>query len=161
MYWRRQLQSRHLGFLFALGAFATDQASKQLVLAWVAPEGPVEVTSFLNIVLRHNRGVSFGLFAGKLPWWTLALFACLLIAAMSVWLWRSRDGRTTAAFGLFIGGGLGNAIDRLGRGAVTDFIDLHVGGYYWPAFNLADVAVVSGAALLIWDALTRDTKRST
>ena len=88
---------------------------------------------------------------GGAPWWVLALLALAIVAALSVWLWRAQNRLVAAALGLLIGGALGNVLDRLRHGAVTDFLDFYLGAYHWPAFNLADVAVVSGVALLLLD----------
>ena len=88
---------------------------------------------------------------GGAPWWVLALLALAIVAALSVWLWRAQNRLVAAALGLLIGGALGNVLDRLRHGAVMDFLDFHLGVYHWPAFNLADVAVVSGVALLLLD----------
>ncbi len=71
------------------------------------------------------------------------------VTLLSVWLWRTRTKLSGAAISLIIGGALGNIADRIRWGAVTDFLDLHVGQYHWPAFNFADVAIVGGAVLFL------------
>ena len=73
------------------------------------------------------------------------------MAWLLIWLWRAPDRLTAAALGLIIGGALGNVLDRLRYQAVPDFLDFHYGTYHWPSFNLADVAIFCGAALLFWD----------
>ena len=72
--------------------------------------------------------------------------------ALIVWLIRNRDGLTAVALGLLIGGAIGNTIDRIIHGAVVDFVSLHAAGFYWYVFNLADVWVVAGVGLLLYDA---------
>jgi signal peptidase II len=84
-----------------------------------------------------------------LPWWGLAVLGLAVVTLLSVWLWRTRTRLSGAAIGLIIGGALGNIADRIRWGAVTDFLDFHVGQYHWPAFNVADVAIVSGVGLLL------------
>lgn len=100
------------------------------------------------MVLTYNRAASFGLLSG-LPWWALAFIALAVVVTLSVWLWRTDVRPVGAAIGLLIGGALGNVLDRTRWGAVTDFLDFHVGAYHWPAFNMADVAIVTGVGLLL------------
>ena len=88
---------------------------------------------------------------GIVPWWGLVVLATAIMAGLLIWLWRAPDRLTAAALGLVIGGALGNVIDRLRYQAVPDFLDFHFGTYHWPSFNLADVAIFCGAALLFWD----------
>lgn len=104
------------------------------------------MSSFLNITLTYNEGISFGLFSdvfrerSKLLIWVTLAFVLLLL----IWMIFSDRLATTAALGLMTGGALGNVFDRAQRGKVTDFIDLHAGSWHWPAFNIADVAIVGG-----------------
>ena len=93
-----------------------------------------------------------------LPWWALAALGVTIVAVLLAWLWRGHGRVLSLALGLVIGGALSNILDRARHGAVTDFLDLHLAAYHWPAFNLADVAVVTGTALLLLDGL-RDAKR--
>jgi signal peptidase II len=139
-----------LGVACALAAFALDQGSKAIVLASPALAAGVKVLPFFNLVCGQNSGVTFGMFGGA-PWWVLALLALAIVAALSVWLWRAQNRLVAVALGLLIGGALGNVLDRPRHGAVTDFLDFRLGAYHWPPFNLADVAVVSGVALLLLD----------
>lgn len=142
---------RGVGIACAVAAFALDQGSKAFALRSPALANGVELLPVLNLVLVENRGVSFGMLSGIVPWWALVLLAFAIVAWLSVWLWRSQCRVVSAALGLVIGGALGNVVDRVRLQAVTDFLDFHVGAYHWPAFNLADVAVFCGAALLVWD----------
>jgi signal peptidase II len=73
----------------------------------------------------------------------------VIAAGLLVWLSRERDRASALAIGLVLGGAIGNVIDRLRHGAVVDFLDFHLSGYHWPAFNLADSAIVVGALLLV------------
>ncbi|MCP5933988.1 signal peptidase II, partial [Klebsiella pneumoniae] len=81
--------------------------------------------------------------------WLLILLTGAVTAGLLVWLTRVQSRLQAAALGLVIGGALGNLVDRLRHGAVTDFLDFHVQGYHWPAFNLADSGIVLGVALLL------------
>ncbi|WP_292067913.1 signal peptidase II [Brevundimonas sp. UBA7664] len=137
----------------AFGLAATiailDQAAKAFARARL--ETAVDITPFLALRLGFNPGVTFGLFAGSgaLGRWALSAVALLIIGALLAWIWRTRSAMTAAAAGLIAGGALGNLLDRLRFGAVTDFVDLHWGDAHWPTFNLADAAIVCGVALLL------------
>ena len=133
-------------------AFALDQATKWWVLAHLMdPPRVIPVTPFFNLVLAWNRGVSFGLLSADHPAtpWLLSSLALAVIAGLVVWTTRDRRPGMAASIGFIVGGARGNVVDRLRHGAVTDFLDFHVAGYHWPAFNLADSAIFVGVALLL------------
>jgi len=133
-----------------------DQASKWLILeAVMNPPRTIEVTGFFNLVLVYNRGVSFGFLAMDSAWspYLLAMAAMLIAGLVYLWGRRQRRRLPIVAAGMVVGGALGNAFDRLYHGAVVDFLDFHAAGWHWPAFNLADSAIVLGVGLLIVDSL--------
>lgn len=137
---------------------ALDQATKAWVLWAYRPwTWPIEVTPFFNLVLVWNEGISFGLLQGNdasLQRWALTALAVVVAAALWWWLRTGEHGRSQRwGLVLIIGGALGNAIDRAVHGAVVDFLDFHVAGWHWPAFNVADSAIVIGAVLLVLDGL--------
>jgi signal peptidase II len=137
-----------------------DQLTKYAISVSLGPRAVVEVTSFLNLVLAHNRGAAFSFLAGASGWQREFFIALALIASVwIVWLLRRYPRQTLfcTALALVLGGAIGNVIDRIVLGAVVDFLDFHAFGYHWPAFNVADSAITCGAALLIWDGL-RPTK---
>jgi len=105
--------------------------------------------------MAWNRGVSFGMFNndGRHNAVILTVLSLVIVAAMLVWLRRSADALLSTGLGLIIGGALGNVVDRIRFGAVADFVYFHVGGFDWPAFNLADAAISVGAVMLVADAL--------
>jgi signal peptidase II len=145
-----------LGWVCAVAVLAADVATKWWILAHVMnPPRIIEVTSFFNLVLVHNRGVSFGMLGSAPGWmpWALTAFALLIAAALGIWLRRADSKLLALALGGVIGGAVGNAIDRVRFGAVVDFLDFHAFGWHWPAFNVADSAVVVGVGLLILDSL--------
>lgn len=159
-----RVQALALGLAAAI--LIADQLSKWLILEVVLAERRfVEVTSFFNIVLVYNRGVSFGMFAeGAGSWqpWVLSGVAVAITLGLLVWLWQTRHWLPATAMGLIIGGAIGNTIDRLFRAerAVVDFLDFH--GFlfsfpplngHWPAFNVADSAIVVGVLVLVYDGL--------
>ena len=152
------------GLALASLVLALDQASKAVLIARLAADGfrPVEVTGFFNLVMVWNRGVSFGLLDGDSPAmrWLLVALALGVACLLALWLARLEARLPVVALGLVIGGALGNAVDRVLRGAVADFFDFHLWGWSWPAFNLADSAITVGAALLLLDALLTPRRRT-
>ena len=143
---------RRLGLSLAALVVVLDQLLKWWIVTVVmSPPREIEVTSFFNLVMAWNPGISFSLFrsdwaAGPYVWARLAVVVAL---ALGWWLGRVRHALTAIALGLVIGGALGNAIDRLRLGAVADFLDFHWQGWHWPAFNLADSAISVGIVLLV------------
>lgn len=146
---------------FALAALVAtlDQAAKAAARARL--DTAMDLTPFLSLRLGFNRGVTFGLFAGSgaMGRWALSAVAVLIISVLLAWIWRTRSVMTATAASLIAGGAMGNLLDRLRSGAVTDFIDLHWGGAHWPTFNLADAAIVCGVGLLLLTA--REVKMPT
>lgn len=150
------MSALRLGLLTAFGSLVLDQASKVAVLHWSEAwtERLVTVTPFLDFVAIWNTGISYGLFPqGEAGRWVLVAINAAAALLFAVWLARTRRGFEAFALGLLIGGAIGNAVDRLVYGAVFDFISLHAFGLRWYVFNIADVAVVVGVALLLYDAL--------
>jgi signal peptidase II len=144
------------GLVLALVWFALDQVTKWWILEGLTSHGAIHITPFFNLVLGWNRGISFGILGGHdLPPWILALFAGSIAGGLIIWLLQTHDRLVATGLALIIGGALGNALDRLRHGAVTDFLDFHLAGWHWPAFNFADVGIVSGAGLLILDTFIR------
>ncbi|WP_237168435.1 signal peptidase II [Paracoccus shandongensis] len=136
-----------------MAAFAFDQGTKAFALGSTALAQGVEVLPILNFVLVRNEGVSFGMLSGVVPWWVLTLLSLAIVTVLASWLWSAQSRVLSVALGLIIGGALSNVLDRIRHGAVTDFLDLHLAAYHWPAFNLADMAIVVGTALLLLDSL--------
>jgi signal peptidase II len=155
-----------LGLALALAVFAADQLFKALLLyglglKYFAPGQAIEITPFFNLVMVWNEGVSFGLLPAGNLWGRalLILFALAVAGVLSVWLNGANRGILAAAIGSVIGGALGNVVDRLVYGAVADFFDVHAFGYHWYTFNVADMFIVLGVGLLIFDSLTGEPAR--
>ncbi|MFQ5759608.1 MAG: signal peptidase II [Acidiferrobacterales bacterium] len=137
-------------------ALALDQTSKWFILNVVMdPPRVIPIAPFFNLVLGFNRGVSFGLFGdgGNTMPLVLIGLSLAMVVLLVVWLWRAGSAADVGAIGAIIGGALGNVIDRGRDGAVTDFLDFYAGQYHWPAFNLADTAIVLGVGLIVTRAL--------
>lgn len=140
------------GMSLAALIVALDQLSKWWIVDYVMnPPHVIEVTSFFNLVLAHNRGVSFGMMAAgsDLGRWLLVALAMAISAFLMRWLYKAERRIPIITLGLIIGGAIGNVIDRSLIGAVVDFLDFHAFGYHWPAFNVADMAITAGAVGLV------------
>lgn len=164
---------RFVALALVLDVIIADQITKWLMLVhffgdgtpdlltWLFSAAPQlefashRVTSFLNLVMVWNPGISFGFLQTGHGWMAHALSALAVLVAggFLVWMWRYPTRLRVAAVALIAGGALGNVWDRLRFGAVADFIDFHVAGYHWPAFNVADAAVCTGVALLLVETL--------
>ncbi len=124
----------------------------------MVPPRIVEETSFLNLVLVWNRGVTFGFMNqinhAYVPYILCALSA-VVIFLLGRWLWRTSSTVVAVALGMILGGAGGNVIDRVHYGAGVDFLDFYYRDYHWYAFNFADAAIVTGVGLLLLDSLVR------
>jgi signal peptidase II len=145
------------GLATATAVVVLDQLSKAGILGFFTGHlpGEQEITPFFNIVLIHNRGMSFGLFnsSGGLNSLLFSLVAAAIVTVLIYWLSRVDSSLLAVAIGLIIGGAIGNVIDRIRLGAVVDFLDFHVGSWHWPAFNVADSAICIGVAVMLLDGL--------
>ena len=139
--------------------FALDWVTKRLIEARVSfVDTHKVIPGFFDIVRSENRGVAFGIFNESGPEWRTMLLAIASLAAIvvvSVILWGANrlDRYSLWGFALVLGGAAGNVADRILRGRVTDFLLLYIRDYQWPAFNVADSAIVIGSGLLILDLL--------
>ena len=168
---------RHMPYyIAALAIFVFDQLSKWWVTEYLirpklgeefgisrplglwlmsAPERlpPVEipVTSFFNIVMVWNRGISFGIMNQHTDYgqWILIGLALVIVAIFTVWMLKSASRLQSLGIALVIGGALGNVVDRFRFGAVIDFLDFHINNWHWPAFNVSDSCICIGVFLLI------------
>lgn len=135
-----------------------DQATKWAIVKWVPLYDKVPINDFINLTHQQNPGAAFSFLANASGWqrWFFVVLATLVSAVLSVWLWRIRsEGQIVLAGGLslVLGGAVGNLIDRLRLGYVTDFIQVWFGSWPFPSFNVADSAITVGAVLLIIDSL--------
>jgi signal peptidase II len=131
-----------------------DQITKLAIEGWLPLYGSYPLIPHLNLVHLQNTGAAFSMFreAPKLMFIGLATVVSLGILA---WMWQNRQGKSLEACGLalILGGAIGNVIDRVRLGHVTDFVDFYVGSWHFAAFNVADMAISTGAGLLILDML--------
>ena len=148
----------------ALAVVALDQVSKAAIQATFRPGDELALLPFLSLVLTFNTGAAFSFLAGAGGWqrWFFTIVAIAISIVLVVMLRRPhRDKLVPFALALVLGGAIGNLWDRVTLGHVVDFIQLHAGGYYWPAFNVADSAITVGVALLLWDGLRGGGKAQT
>jgi signal peptidase II len=142
----------------ALIILIADQFTKVLILGYYRYGDSTTVTSFFNIVRAHNTGAAFS-FLASASGWQRWFFTVLGIAAaiFIIWMLRSHAGQKLFSFALacILGGAVGNVVDRLLHGYVVDFLQFHWGGWYFPAFNVADSTITVGAVCLILDELLR------
>jgi signal peptidase II len=131
-----------------------DQLTKYWAVSTLTFAEPVAVMPYLNWTLAYNYGAAFSFLADMGGWqrWFFSGLALIVSVVFVVWLYRLPKGLTAEVWGinLILGGAIGNVIDRLLEGRVTDFIDFYIGTWHYATFNIADMAISVGAALLIF-----------
>jgi signal peptidase II len=150
---------RQFHFLIAFLVVLLDRATKWAVARNISlHDGKQVIPGFFRLTHVENRGAAFGLFADSPAEWKIAMlvsFSIVALVVVSALLWRNSHSMTTTGIGLalILGGALGNLWDRLLHGRVVDFLLFYIGQYQWPAFNVADSAIVVGAGLLVVEIL--------
>ncbi|MBB3179527.1 signal peptidase II [Variovorax sp. Sphag1AA] len=159
---RRSSGSQGLGIWpwigLALVIVIIDQFTKTLILGYYKYGDATYVTSFFNVVRAHNTGAAFSFLAGADGWQRWFFMAIGIGAAIFIiWMLKSHAGQKLFCFSMaaILGGAIGNVIDRMMHGYVVDFLDFHLAGRHFPAFNVADSAITIGAICLILDELRR------
>ncbi len=135
-----------------------DQLTKWAIIEWVPLYDKVPLNSFINITHQKNAGAAWSFLANAGGWqrWFFVVLSTGVSALIAVWLWRIRNAGQmllSAGLALVLGGAVGNLVDRILLGHVTDFIQVMFGSWAFPSFNVADAGISVGAALLIIDAL--------
>lgn len=147
---------RWLGW--SLVVFVLDQLTKQVITANFQYLESKYILPWFNLVLAHNTGAAFSFLAGA-SGWQREFFIGVTLTICGVLLWMLRGNHhnrpLSLALALVIGGAAGNLYDRVQYGYVIDFVQWHVAGYFWPAFNVADSAICLGAGLLVFDSFRR------
>ncbi|MCJ7591203.1 MAG: signal peptidase II [Woeseiaceae bacterium] len=142
----------------AIVVVLVDQLTKWAIVEWIPLYDRVPLNSFINLTHQKNAGAAFSFLADAGGWqrWFFVALATGVSAVITVWIWRIRNnGQIVLSSGLalVLGGAVGNLIDRILLGHVTDFIQVWFGSWAFPSFNVADAGISVGAALLIIDAL--------
>jgi len=146
-------------FALAGAVFALDRSTKWLIETRLSTlDSYTVIPGFFDIVHSTNCGVAFSLFHNSTSPWRTTLLIVVALAALAVvggMILRSSGADRLSVYGLALifGGALGNVFDRIIWGGVTDFLDFYIGSLHWPAFNVADSAVVVGSGLLLLDLL--------
>ena len=150
---------RWIHLVIALGAILLDRVTKIVIERTLAASDAINVIpGFFQITHVHNRGAAFGLFSESPASWKVAmlvLFSLVALVVVSALLWKNSHTMSSTGVGLalILGGALGNLWDRVLAGHVVDFLLFYLGSYQWPAFNVADTAIVIGAFLLVSEIL--------
>ncbi|HUK26065.1 MAG TPA: signal peptidase II [Terriglobales bacterium] len=150
---------RKYHLLIAFLVVLLDRFSKRLVASRISMHDSITVIpGFFRITHVENSGAAFGLFADSPSEWKIAmlvLFSLVALVIVVALLWKNSHSLTTTGVGLslILGGAIGNLWDRLVNGKVVDFLLFYIGQYQWPAFNVADSAIVVGAGLLVFEIL--------
>lgn len=158
------------------GAVVLDQVTKGILIYMITGTVPLygaawdlvpvpylmtQTTDFFNIVFTWNPGASFSLFRalGESAPLVIILTTGLIIGFIGHYLFMRAENHEKLPLALIVGGALGNLIDRVRFGAVVDFLDFHIGGLHWPAFNIADVCIALGVGLYILAWLLKRKKK--
>lgn len=145
----------------ALIILALDLVSKQWVMAnfWLGES--MAIMPSINLFYSYNSGAAFSFLADESGWqrWIFSLIAVVIIVILLVIMYRSdyRVRLSNAAHAMVIGGALGNFFDRIVHGVVIDFIDIYIGSWHWPTFNIADLAICTGTILIILESFFHST----
>lgn len=132
-------------------AVVADQLTKAAALSLLSQGTAVPVLPSFNLTLGFNEGASFGMMGGVMAGKPLlmAVLTGALTLAFAVMAFRAQHALERAGFALVVGGALGNIIDRVRQGAVTDFLDFYWRDWHWPTFNVADIEITLGAVLIL------------
>lgn len=149
------------GLLLLILIIALDQLSKGLANTQLIAYQPVPVLPFLNWTLAYNTGAAFSFLHQSGQWHLLFFIAFSSIVSLILLILfiklPSQQRLKSWALILILSGALGNLIDRFTLGFVVDFIDLHLGSYHWPVFNVADIAISVGAVLLLLELAKKES----
>jgi|SRR5579862_8556652 len=148
---------RRYHFLISIFVVALDRLTKWLIARRLSMHDSITVIpGFFRIIHTENPGAAFGIFADSPSQWKIAMliaFSIIALVIVSLLLWKNSHTLTSTGIGLslILGGAIGNLWDRIVSRQVVDFLLLYVGRYQWPAFNVADSAIVVGACLLVFE----------
>ncbi|MBT7840128.1 signal peptidase II [uncultured Candidatus Thioglobus sp.] len=150
-------------YFLVLLLIIVDQLTKLLVYGYLKPNESLEITSFLSFSHVHNYGAAFSFLANEDGWQQYFLVMVSSIASLAIAIWMAKTTKQQVfkllALSLILSGAVGNLIDRAALGFVIDFIDFHYQTFYFPVFNVADMAISAGVVLLILTDL-KNNKRS-
>lgn len=149
-----------LYYILSLAIIALDHLTKWLATTKLDYARPIEILPVLDMTLLHNHGAAFSFLSDAGGWqrWFFAGIAVGMSVVLLIWIFRLPRDKTWLAISLslVLGGAVGNLIDRINLGYVVDFISVHWDAWYFPAFNVADIAISVGAFMLAIDMLFLD-----
>ena len=147
-------KTKHYFFLSLL-LVLLDQITKLLIYGYIKPNNSIVINDFLSLTHVHNYGAAFSFLADQSGWQRYLLSGISLFDSIAIIVWMRRvevsQVLKLSALSVLLAGALGNLIDRFFLGFVIDFIDLHYQTFYWPVFNVADILIAVGVALLLFD----------
>ena len=155
----KPIQKVTVFLIFALLVLSIDQLSKFIIEMKVMHGSGITITSFFNIVHIKNEGAAFS-FLSEAGGWQRFFFISIafIVSCWLLWNIMQKPTRKEAmGYCLILGGALANMTDRILRGAVVDFLDIHWHGMHWPVFNFADMSIVIGVCFMLWSGIQRDT----
>ena len=154
----QSLKSKYKWFVLAVVIIFIDLLTKHLANTKLEFGTPVEITSFFDLTLLYNHGAAFSFLNNDQTSWQLIMFSAISLLASIVLIALIlkepvENKLKITSYALILGGALGNFYDRAFQGFVIDFLDVHIGSYHWPAFNIADSAITIGVVLIIVSSL--------
>lgn len=144
-------------FTLAIFTLFIDQLTKIIVKQYLGPFNAVRVLPFFNIIYVENTGSAFGLFK-ELGSSFFIIISLIVIAIVILFILKEKNNKL--GYALILGGAVGNLLDRIQYGYVIDFLEFHVGGYYWPIFNIADSALTIGVFILLYETFIVQKQKS-
>ena len=146
-------------FSIILSTFFLDLFTKNFALSSLITNHSIAINGFLNLTLAFNYGAAFSFLSDAGGWqrWFFIIFSFIVIIIISYIMIKERDSQYIA-FSFVIGGAIGNLYDRILYGYVIDFIEIHYDSFYWPIFNIADIAISIGIILLLYSMFSNDNK---
>ena len=147
-------------FAIIIFTFFLDLVTKNYAINNLLLNHSITINTFLNFTLAFNYGAAFSFLSDAGGWqrWFFVIFSLIVISFISYILIKDKDSEYIA-YSLVLGGALGNLYDRFLLGYVIDFIEFHYDNFYWPIFNIADIAISIGIILLLYSMFSKDNKK--
>lgn len=140
--------------------FFLDLITKNYALSSLIINHSISINNFLNFTLAFNHGAAFSFLSDAGGWqrWFFIIFSLIVILIITYILVKEKNSKYIA-FSFVIGGAIGNLYDRILYGYVIDFIEFHYNSFYWPIFNIADIAISIGIILLLYSMFAKESKK--
>lgn len=147
-------------FSIIIFTFFLDLITKNYALSSLIINHSISINNFLNFTLAFNHGAAFSFLSNAGGWqrWFFIIFSVIVILIITYILVKEKNSKYIA-FSFVIGGAIGNLYDRILYGYVIDFIEFHYNSFYWPIFNIADIAISIGIILLLYSMFAKESKK--